>query len=213
MTENLHGTRVSYEIQGEGTSRVILLHGWGCDQNMMQPVADALKDEHQVLLVDFPGHGKSGRPPEPWGVPEYAECLEELLDRTGFTPCSVIAHSFGCRVAAWAASEWPELFTRRIMDHFGLSPYFAHICAAPMDESDGGKKENVIAAALRLASDPAGAVMVGDRSYDIIGAHKNAIPAIGVLYGYGSREELEKAGADRTADSVASLGELLHDTI
>ena len=111
------------------------------------------------------------------------------------------------------ATSKPELFTRRIMDHFGLSPYFAHICAAPMDESDGGKKENVIAAALRLASDPAGAVMVGDRSYDIIGAHKNAIPAIGVLYGYGSREELEKAGADRTADSVASLGELLHDTI
>ena len=114
MTENLHGTRVSYEIQGEGTSRVILLHGWGCDQNLMQPVADALKDDHQVLLVDFPGHGKSGRPPEPWGVPEYAECLEELLDRTGFTPCSVIAHSFGCRVAAWAASEWPELFTRLV---------------------------------------------------------------------------------------------------
>ena len=111
------------------------------------------------------------------------------------------------------ATSKPELFTRRIMDHFGLSPYFAHICAAPMDESDGGKKENVIAAALRLASDPAGAVMVGDRSYDIIGAHKNAIPAIGVLYGYGSREELEKAGADRTADSVASLGELLHEYI
>ena len=114
MTENLHGTRGSYEIQGEGTSRVILLHGWGCDQNLMQPVANALKDDHQVLLVDFPGHGKSGRPPEPWGVPEYAECLEELLDRTGFTPCSVIAHSFGCRVAAWAASEWPELFTRLV---------------------------------------------------------------------------------------------------
>ena len=114
MTENLHGTRVSYEIQGEGTSRVILLHGWGCDQNMMQPVADALTDDHQVLLVDFPGHGKSGRPPEPWGVPEYAECLEELLDRTGFTPCSVIAHSFGCRVAAWIAANDPERFDRMV---------------------------------------------------------------------------------------------------
>ena len=111
------------------------------------------------------------------------------------------------------ATSKPELFTRRIMDHFGLSPYFTHISAAPMDESDGGKKENVIAAALRLASDPAGAVMVGDRSYDIIGAHKNAIPAIGVLYGYGSREELEKAGADRMAESVPDLGELLHDNI
>jgi pimeloyl-ACP methyl ester carboxylesterase len=112
MTENLHGTRVSYEIQGEGTSRVILLHGWGCDQNMMQPVADALKDDHQVLLVDFPGHGKSGRPPEPWGVPEYAECLEELLDRTGFTPCSVIAHSFGCRVAAWLEANRDGFFDK-----------------------------------------------------------------------------------------------------
>lgn len=114
MTENLHGTRISYEIQGEGTGRVILLHGWGCDMRMMQPVADALKDDHQVLLIDFPGHGNSGRPPEPWGVPEYAECLTELLDKTGFTPCSVVAHSFGCRVATWIAANAPDRFNRMV---------------------------------------------------------------------------------------------------
>jgi len=114
MIENVNGTTVSYEIEGEEKSRVILLHGWGCEMNMMQPVADALKNEHQVLLLDFPGHGKSGRPPEPWGVHEYAECLKELLYRTEFFPCSVIAHSFGCRVATWMAAYYPELFHKMI---------------------------------------------------------------------------------------------------
>ena len=114
MTGFFYGTQVSYEIIGEGTSRVILLHGWGCDMKMMQPVADALKNNHQVLLLDFPGHGMSGRPPEPWGVPEFAECVKELLDKTGFSPCSVIAHSFGCRVATWIAANDPQLFSRMI---------------------------------------------------------------------------------------------------
>ena len=114
MIESVNGTTVSCEIQGEGTSRVILLHGWGCDQNMMQPVADALKDDHQVLLVDFPGHGKSGRPPEPWGVPEFADLLRLLLETLDFIPCAAVGHSFGCRVAAWAASEWPDIFTKLV---------------------------------------------------------------------------------------------------
>ena len=114
MTEKLNGTTISYEIQGEGNRKVLLLHGWGCDRSLMQPVADALKNDHQVLLPDFPGHGESGRPPEPWGVLEYAACLKELINRTGFAPCSVIAHSFGCRVAAWLAATEPDLFDRMI---------------------------------------------------------------------------------------------------
>jgi len=115
----------------------------------------------------------------------------------------------GCRLAL--ATSKPELFTLRIMEHFGLKGYFDLICAAPMDESDGGKKENVIAAALADmgAAGSDDVVMVGDRRYDIFGAHKNHIPAIGVLYGYGSRTELEEAGADYITESVRSLGALL----
>ena len=68
----------------------------------------------------------------------------------------------------------------------------------------------MIAAALRLAgADSTDAVMVGDRSYDIIGAHKNGLPAVGVLYGYGSREELAAAGADYITETVRSLEALL----
>ena len=114
MTESIQGTFINYRMTGEGDSRVVLLHGWGCDLTMMQPVADALKNEHRVLQIDFPGHGKSGRPPEPWGVPEYAECLKGLLKRLDFLPCAVVAHSFGCRVAAWLEADDPFLFTKLI---------------------------------------------------------------------------------------------------
>ena len=112
MKENVNGTEVSYRTDGQGNNRVLLLHGWGCDMKMMQPVADALKQDHRTLLVDFPGHGESCNPPVPWGVPEYADCLYNLMEKLQFFPCSVIAHSFGCRVAAWIETKHPDVFTK-----------------------------------------------------------------------------------------------------
>lgn len=109
------GTTVHCEYDGESNKRkVLLLHGWGCDMSLMRPVSDALSPRYQVLSVDFPGHGKSGRPPEPWGVPEYADCLIKVLRKLEFYPCAVIAHSFGCRVAAVIAASGTEMFTKMI---------------------------------------------------------------------------------------------------
>ena len=112
MKEIINGTEICYQTEGEGSNKVLLLHGWGCNGKMMQPVADALKKDHRTLIIDFPGHGERGRPPEPWGIPEYSDCILELLKRLSFTPCSVIAHSFGCRIAAWLETEEPELFDK-----------------------------------------------------------------------------------------------------
>ena len=112
MKEIVDGTEICYRIEGEGQNRVLLLHGWGCDMKMMQPVADALKKDHKTMMIDFPGHGESGRPPEPWGVPEYAACVLEMIRRFSFAPCSVVAHSFGCRVSAWIEAENPGVFNR-----------------------------------------------------------------------------------------------------
>ena len=114
MIKETDGVPIHYETAGEKGSRVLLLHGWGCDISLMRPVADALKANHRVMMIDFPGHGESGRPPEPWGVPEYAGNLEKFLHEVGFTPCAVIAHSFGCRVATYIAAEYPEMFTKMI---------------------------------------------------------------------------------------------------
>ena len=114
MIREIDGVRIHFELGGAGQKNVLLLHGWGCDTRLMQPVADALQDRFRTLVLDFPGHGESGRPPEPWGVPEYAECLKKLLAETDFIPCHVIAHSFGCRVAAWLAAEEPALFGKLV---------------------------------------------------------------------------------------------------
>ena len=129
MKENINGTEICYRIEGEGENRVLLLHGWGCDMNMMQPVADALKTDHRTLIVDLPGHGESGRPPEPWGVPEYAACMLDLISRLSFAPCSVVAHSFGCRVAAWIEAENPGVFRRIVFTGA------AGICPKPSEEA------------------------------------------------------------------------------
>ena len=72
------------------------------------------------------------------------------------------------------------------------------------------RKADVIAYALEtLGAEPDAAVMVGDRRFDVAGAHENGLPAIGVLYGYGGREELENAGADYLAADLHELKQLL----
>lgn len=111
----VRGAKIHCELTGQGSRRVVLLHGWGCDISLMKPVADALNPDMRVLSVDFPGHGLSSRPPQPWGVPEYAAATLEVLRQLDFLPCAVIAHSFGGRVAAYLASEDTGLFTRIVL--------------------------------------------------------------------------------------------------
>lgn len=102
------------------------------------------------------------------------------------------------------ATSKPEHYAVQILEHFGLSDYFAFVAGATMDETRTGKAD-VIAYALKKAGHPDHAVMVGDREHDILGARANGLPAIGVLYGYGSREELEQAGAAWIAETAEDI--------
>ena len=102
------------------------------------------------------------------------------------------------------ATSKPEHYARQIMEHFGLSPYFCCIAGATMDEKRTNKAE-VIAYALEHCGVSGRVVMVGDREHDILGAKAHGLASVGVLYGYGSREELEHAGASaiaKTPDEV-----------
>ena len=114
MIKEINHVAISYSIFGSGGKMLLLLHGWGCDGSLMEPVAKALQDQYTILVPDFPGHGKSGRPPEPWGVLQYAACLKAFLQEMSFIPCHVIAHSFGCRIAAWLEAEDPAMFDKII---------------------------------------------------------------------------------------------------
>ena len=108
------GVNIYYEQSGAGKD-VLLLHGWGCSTRHFAQIAQDLAKDYRVTVIDFPAHGQSGRPPEPWGVPEFAACTKEIMEQLGIAPCDIIAHSFGGRVALYIAANWPELVNRLVI--------------------------------------------------------------------------------------------------
>ena len=108
------------------------------------------------------------------------------------------------------ATSKPEEFTNRILEHFGLAEYFAFVAGNTLEEKRP-TKEAVIAYAREHFPDISGenAVMAGDRRFDVEGAHACGLPAVGVLYGYGSAAELTAAGADALATDVTALSHFL----
>ena len=103
------------------------------------------------------------------------------------------------------ATSKPELFSKQILEHFALTRYFDFIGGAAMDESRATKVEVLSYALQELQVDPAKAVMIGDRENDIEAASLVGTESIGVLYGYGSKEELSDAGAKYFADTPMDI--------
>lgn len=103
------------------------------------------------------------------------------------------------------ATSKPEEFSVRILEHFDLMKYFDVVAGASMDEKRN-KKGDVIAYAMEKGGfTNEDTVMIGDREHDIFGAKENGLDSIGVLYGYGDREELQNAGADYIAETVKDI--------
>ncbi len=96
----------------------------------------------------------------------------------------------------FVATSKPHVFATRIIAHFGLQQAISTTCSAlELDGTRVNKVELLAYALEQTGVDPAAAVMIGDRSHDVIGAKRNGIRAVGVTYGYGSSEELIEAGA------------------
>lgn len=108
------------------------------------------------------------------------------------------------------ATSKPSIYARQILEHFDLMKYFIFLSGSELDGTRVDKAE-VITYALQenKIQDLSKVIMIGDREHDIIGANKNGIDSIGVLYGYGCREEFEKNHASYVAKQVEELKEIL----
>ena len=128
----------------------------------------------------------------------------ENVPYEGMTECLAALKQRG-RTLILATSK-PEVFAKMILERFGFAPYFDYVFGASMDETRT-RKDEVIAYALSGAGieDPSDCVMVGDRKHDVLGAKSNGMDAVGVLFGYGSREELTEAGACCIAETVEDI--------
>lgn len=115
-----------------------------------------------------------------------------------------------CGKKLYVATSKPEWMAKQVLEHFGLAGYFEFIGGAD-DDARREKKDDVIRYVMERCglTDKASIVMIGDRRHDIAGAHKTGLEAVGVLYGYGDREELENAGAEWITETTGTLLELL----
>ncbi|WP_074389761.1 HAD family hydrolase [Streptococcus suis] len=110
------------------------------------------------------------------------------------------------------ATSKPEIFAKQILEHFGIAHYFDVIAGASLDSSRISKADVIGYAINQLEAFPKHAVMIGDREHDIEGARMHQLPAIGVLYGYGNKQEFEKAGATMIVETVQDLKRVLLTT-
>ena len=108
------------------------------------------------------------------------------------------------------ATAKPEVFAEVVLEHFDIRKYFRFVSGAELHGSRISK-DDVIIYALETAGidDPRSAVMVGDREHDVTGALRAGMECIGVLFGYGSREELQHAGAALVVETVEELRAVL----
>jgi phosphoglycolate phosphatase len=113
-------------------------------------------------------------------------------------------------ILLFVATSKPTLFAIDILKYYQLADYFKEIVGANMDLTRTAKNEIIgYILSKNLNIDPNNCVMIGDRSYDIIGAQENQLDSIGVLYGYGSNEEMKEVKPTYMAETVDDLRKIL----
>ncbi len=154
------------------------------------------KDSHEAVFVFREYYNAKG-----WMENRPYDGIEEMLKMLRDAGKTLIV-----------ATSKPESMAKQVLTHFHLADYFQFIGGASSDSLRVNKDDvirYVMESCKLTEADRPSIVMVGDRRHDILGAHKAGLEAVGVLYGYGSREELSLAGADWIAGTVKELGALL----
>jgi phosphoglycolate phosphatase len=106
----------------------------------------------------------------------------------------------------------PTRYAERILEHFRIARHFEAMVGTEMSELRASK-EQIVGDGLRRLGGADGAVVVGDREDDVKAARRHGVPSVGVAYGYGGRDELERAAPTLVVDSVAELRETLCSTV
>lgn len=117
-----------------------------------------------------------------------------------------LLHERGARL--FLATSKPRVFAERILDHFELSKYFDAVYGSELDGRLTDKRDLIAHALSTSGLSSTRTTMVGDRYHDAVGAISNGVKIAGVLWGYGSRDELGNAGVELFLETPAELGYL-----
>lgn len=106
MITNIKNIDINYIQYGKGKKNIVLLHGWGQNIEMMNPIGKKLSSLATITIIDLPGHGLSEEPKEELTIYDYCEIVKELLDELKIKKPILIGHSFGGRIAIIYASKY-----------------------------------------------------------------------------------------------------------
>lgn len=106
MKKHIKDCDINYVQYGNNSKEeIVLLHGWGQNIQMMDPIGQGLKDKYHITIIDMPGHGESTEPKSAFTLYDYYECVDELLESIGVKNPTIVGHSFGGRVGIIYASK------------------------------------------------------------------------------------------------------------
>ena len=104
------------EILGNTENPVlILLHGWGHSVEVTRGLGQLLSSKFYVHLIDLPGHGKSAIPDSIWGMLDFANCINDYLEKNKIQSAFFVGHSFGGKTIL----KFTSLFSSKV-DKFVL---------------------------------------------------------------------------------------------
>ena len=165
-------------------------------------IGPPLEDTMRVLLQTY----------EDDRVDEAVAAYRRYYGESGFLgsePYPGIGSSLGemqqAGLRIYLATSKRETFAKRILQHLGFATYFDGIHGSIPGGGLDHKPELLAHILSQRDVSPSRSLMVGDRRHDISGAHAVGMRSLGVLWGYGTRDELETAGADRLVESTADL--------
>ena len=103
---HVNDININYKRYGNISGQpIILLHGWGQNIQMMEPIGNNLLD-NDIIIFDLPGFGKSEEPKTVWSIKDYAECIHKCLDELKVKNPILIGHSFGGKITLMYASMY-----------------------------------------------------------------------------------------------------------
>jgi len=107
------------------------------------------------------------------------------------------------------ATSKPTEFAVRILEYFKIEKYFSYVQGSRLDGAFSEKDEIIKTVIEKNNLDKSKTIMIGDRKHDIAGANNNGIDSIAVLYGYGSKEELEESKPTYICDNVMDIPDII----
>lgn len=113
----------------------------------------------------------------------------------------------------YVATSKPTVYAKQIIEHFGLQQYFKTIHGSDLDGTRSDKTDLISHILLGEGITSSETIMVGDREHDMIGAKANGVCGLGVLWGYGTYDELEASGAHSCIRNPRELATLINEML